>query len=144
MNTIKYIALYLISVFLLMSHRTMACMEEASGEYTRIASFYRIPNGMESYLPFIYTFDSYYGTESDPLGTEKMQIIDEWQSEIGTAVVRKDIEMILYQVTPNMFLLSYIYNKLNFTFEGNTFIQFLTKPQNTNYLNYVVTLKQTE
>ncbi len=144
MNTIKYIALYLISVFLLMSHRTMACMEEASGEYTRIASFYRIPNGMESYLPFIYTFDSYYGTESDPLGTEKMQIIDEWQSEIGTAVVRKDIEMILYQVTPNMFLLSYIYNKLNFTFEGNTFIQFLTKPQNTIYLNYVVTLKQTE
>jgi len=144
MNTIKSLIFSLSSLLLLYSQPLHACSDYPSAEYTRMGSFFQIPYGMESYNPFIYTFDLYYSTDSDPLQADREMILKEWQKETGDSVRIQDIEVILYQTTPNMFLLSCFYNKLNFVFEGNTFVEFLVKPANKAYLNYVEILKQME
>ncbi len=141
----RYWVRWVSSLMLLLSFTTLkACIDYPTGEYTRLSSFYCIPSGMQAYMPFIYTYSRYYCSESDPFNTEKEQILDEWQNEIGPEVPRKDIELILYQASPNMFLMSYLYTKLNVTFEGNRFVDFITKPEHKAYLDYIVSMKQTE
>jgi len=112
-----------------------------------MGSFYQLPRGMYSYLPFIYTYDLYYFYDSDDPYTQvsdKEKIIDEWAKAVGDDISKKDIEVILYQAPPNMFLLSEMNNKLTFTFEGNTFINFLVLPENKSFLSYLTILKQME
>ncbi len=144
MNTIKSIIFSLSSLFLLSSQSLHACSDYPSGEYTRVGSFFQFPSGMNPYMPFIYTFDLYYSTNSDPLRADREMILQEWQKETGNSVQIKDIEVILYQVTPNTFLLPYYFNKLNIAFEGNTFVDFLVKPENKAFLDYVEIMKQME
>ena len=144
MSTIRFSALLLSSILLLFPGSLFACIDGPTSEYARMGSFYQIPYGMNAFIPFIYTYDQYYSSDSDPLRTEKEHIITEWQNETGNQVTKKDIELVLYQSSSQMFLLSYIYHKLQYTFEGNTFITFLTNPNNSAYLEYIVALKQIE
>lgn len=144
MNTNKFLTLFLSSLLLLCSNYSHACSEFETGESTRLGSFYVHPFGMESYIPFTYTYNLYYSSNSDPFQTDKKQLLSEWEKELGEKVKPKDIEVILYQASPNMFLLSNFYHKLQFTFEGNTFIDFILLPENKEYLDYMVILKQME
>jgi len=144
MNITGYTKLFLSSALVLITLRISACIAYPTGETSRIGSFFKVPKGMEAYQPFIYTYDSYYSSDSDPLKTEGSQIVGEWLKETGDSVIRKDIEVVLFQVNPNMFILACLYNKLSYVFEGNTFMNFLLKPQNKEYLNYLILLKQIE
>jgi len=144
MNTNKFLTLFLSSLLLLCFRPLHGCSYYPSAEYTRFGSFFQYPNGMEPYKPFIYTFDLYYSTDSDPLLSDRGKILEEWQIETGESVSIKDIEIILYQTSPNMFLHASYYNKLNYLFEGNSFIEFLTQSPNINYLRYIEIMKQME
>ncbi len=112
------------------SYRISAFRAEIS-ELLGYRSFYYTPKLLNSFIPAINNTDRYKN-------------IEEWQKLLNGKCRLEDAFTLLYKVKPDLFMLAYQHKTLNEAFEGNTFIELLTKPENKQWLEYFAFAKKNE
>lgn len=99
---------------------------------------------MSVFRPFYYSA-SYFNTYTpDPEAIDQDANCREWQEKVGNLVSLNDITLLLYHTPPETFKFSYQNKSLAKTFEGNTFINYLLKPEHKELLRYLDFAKQME
>jgi hypothetical protein len=113
-------------------------------ETYRISVFKAEISGMQSYRPFFYTPELMYAGYSPERNSDWQANCGEWKKNLGNKPELNDIYAILYQASPDMFLLAASDSTLHKTFEGNTFVETLLMHQNIEWLQYLIFAKQNE
>lgn len=113
-------------------------------ETYRISMFRAELPYMQGFRPFYYSAKWLNNYFPDPEEADRLRNCTEWQKELGMGVDLNDIKVILYTVSPDLFLLSYRQNNLRVVFEGNSFIKKLLLPAYKEYLDYLVLAKKIE
>ncbi|MFN8256066.1 MAG: hypothetical protein U0W24_10285 [Bacteroidales bacterium] len=96
------------------------------------------------FRPFYYTSEYWNRSFPSIVNNDWEANCREWQAETDISTDTRDIYCILYKVSPDMFFLAYNNGNLNSTFLDNTFINFLLKPENKEWLDYLVFAKKNE
>jgi hypothetical protein len=113
-------------------------------ETYRISVFKAELPGMHAFRPFFYTPELMYASYAPERNSDWQANCREWNKCLGSNMVPNDIYTILYQAGPEMFMLAVSDSNLHQTFEGNTFIETLLKPQHKDWLEYLIFAKQNE
>jgi len=113
-------------------------------ETYRISMFRAEIDGMWSYRPFYYTPEIMYADFSPERNGDWLANCKEWNALLGNKLILNDVYSILYQVSPEMFMLAYEDKNLKESFDGNTFIENLLLPKNKEWLDYMVFAKKNE
>ena len=143
MKTLIRYFIFLSSLLILTPAQSKACVYFEYGEDVRISLFRLMNDRMLAYSPFVYTSHLFNETISKSHKDLKRNL-NEWKSALKADFRDEDMTVVLYKTPPDLFSTLYYKNQLSVFFEGNEFVKVLNKPENRDYLWYLVVCKAIE
>jgi len=143
MKTLIRYFIFLSSLLILTPAQSKACVYFEYGEDVRISLFRLMNDRMLAYSPFVYTSHLFNETISKSHKDLKRNL-NEWKSALKDDFRDEDMAVVLYKTPPEIFCILYFKNQLPEFFKGNEFVKVLNKPENRDYLWYLVVCKAIE
>lgn len=130
-------------LLLLRGDKVLSCSPELPYDAERAVLFRPELSGETSLAAWYYNHRYVGQFYSDLNAEDSKKNCEEWGEVIGSNVSEGDVYIVQYQVEPDDFLYAFQYDDWN-AYADNAFIAWLRKPQNEEFLKYMVFAKQVE